>query len=97
MAATKRNAMRIEEARQKIRTTQLINRLQDHALGKVDMSSTQVKSVEVLLRKALPDLATVEMTGRDGGAIEVRDTSPVESARRIAFVLGKALRAQETA
>lgn len=95
MAATKRNAMRIEEARQKIRTTQLINRLQDHALGKVDMSSTQVKSVEVLLRKSLPDLATVELTGKDGGAIEVRDTSPVESARRIAFVLGAGLRAQE--
>lgn len=95
MAATKRNAMRIEEARQKIRTTQLINRLQDHALGKVDMSSTQVKSVEVLLRKSLPDLATVELTGKDGGPVEIADVSPIETARRLAFLLGKGLRAQE--
>ena len=63
MAATKRNAMLIEEAREKIRTTQLINRLQDHALNKVDMSPTQVRAVEVLLRKRIPDLAAVTLSG----------------------------------
>lgn len=70
MAATKRNAMLIEEAREKIRTTQLINRLQDHALGKVDMSPTQVRAVEVLLKKRVPDLATTTIQGdEDGGAV----------------------------
>lgn len=63
MAATKRNAMLIEEAREKIRTTQLINRLQDHALGKTKMESTQVRSVEILLRKSVPDLQAITIGG----------------------------------
>jgi hypothetical protein len=57
MAATKRNAMLIAEARQKIQTSQLINRLQDHALGKVEMSKSQVSATAILLRKTLPDLS----------------------------------------
>lgn len=71
MAATKRNAMLITEARHKIRTTQLINRLQNHGLGKVEMSPTQVRAVEILLKKSVPDLATVTHQGPDGGPIQV--------------------------
>lgn len=63
MAATKRNAMLIDEARQKIKTTQLINRLQNHALGSVEMSPTQVRATEVLLRKRVPDLSNVTLSG----------------------------------
>lgn len=63
MAATKRNAMLIAEAREKIRTTQLINRLQDHAFGEVEMSQTQIKAVEILLRKSVPDLSSVQHGG----------------------------------
>lgn len=61
MAATKRNAMLIEEARQKIKTTQLINRLQNHVLGKVKMEPTQIRAVEILLKKRLPDLQAIQM------------------------------------
>ena len=71
MAATKRNAMLIEEARQKIRTTQLINRLQDHALGEIEMSPTQVRSVEILLKKAVPDLQSVDLTAQGNIGINV--------------------------
>lgn len=63
MAATKRNAMLIDEAREKIKTTQLINRLQGHALGNVEMSPTQVKATEILLRKRVPDLSAVTLAG----------------------------------
>jgi len=71
MATTKRNSMLIEEAREKIKTTQLINRLQDHALGAVEMSSTQVRAVEVLLKKRVPDLSAVTLQGDDdGGAVK---------------------------
>lgn len=73
MAATRRNAMLIEEARSKIRTTQLLNRLSDHALGKIEMSPTQVKATEVLLRKILPDLTAVE--GKINGEITQRVVS----------------------
>jgi hypothetical protein len=69
MAKTKRNAMLIEEARSKIQTTQLINRLQNHALGKIDLSPTQVRSVEILLKKKIPDLQAVTLAGHDGEAL----------------------------
>ncbi len=72
MAKTKRNAMNIEEARSKIQTTQLINRLQDHGLGKIEMSPTQVRAVEVLLKKKIPDLSSVAIgQDEDLGPIKV--------------------------
>src|SRR6185312_9060979 len=82
MAATKRNAMLIDEARQKIRTTQLINRLQDHALGENEMSPTQVRAVEILLKKSVPDLATVTHQGdEDGGPIQHCIDVPLKETR----------------
>ena len=38
----------------------LLNRLTDHILGKVELSASQVRGIEVLLKKTLPDLSTVE-------------------------------------
>lgn len=72
MAATKRNAMNIAEAREKIRTTQLVKRLENHAFGEVEMSNTQVTAALGILKKALPDLANVAHTGEDGkGPVEL--------------------------
>jgi len=56
MAATKRNAMWIEQTRQKVQASQLINRLQNHVLGTIGLSATQVRAAEILLKKTLPDL-----------------------------------------
>lgn len=49
--------------RAKIKTSQLVNRLEDHALGDLELSSTQIKAIEVLIRKTLPDLSTTELLG----------------------------------
>jgi hypothetical protein len=49
--------------RSKIQTSQLVNRLTDHALGKIELSPTQVRSIEVLIKKTLPDLQSIEHTG----------------------------------
>jgi hypothetical protein len=49
--------------RAKIQTSQLINRLKDHVFGKVELSPTQVRAAEVLLRKSLPDLQNVTLSG----------------------------------
>jgi hypothetical protein len=82
MAATKRNAMLIAEARHKIRTTQLINRLQNHALGiGHEMSLSQIKATEILLRKSVPDLMRAEVTGKDGGPMEYRIDTPAKETR----------------
>jgi hypothetical protein len=47
--------------RKKIRATQLLNRLQNHALGIIDLQMTQIRAIEILLRKSIPDLAAAEI------------------------------------
>lgn len=51
-----------EVVRQKIRTSMLINRLQNHVLGRIEMSKTQLSAAGILLKKVLPDMVaqTVE-------------------------------------
>lgn len=51
------------DVRSKIQASQLINRLTDHVLGGLEMSPTQVRAAEVLLRKSIPDLSAVELDG----------------------------------
>lgn len=54
-----------EEIRTKIQTSQLINKLQNHALSDDDteISNSRMKAIEILLRKSLPDLTAVEISG----------------------------------
>ncbi len=52
-----------EVVRKRIQATQLINRLQAHAIGEVEMSATQIRAAEILLRKAIPDLSSTEFKG----------------------------------
>lgn len=65
MAARTRKIRHDENTRAKIQTSQLVNRLTDHALGKVEMSSTQVRAAEVLLSKTLPALTSAALTMSD--------------------------------
>lgn len=48
----------------KIQVSMLVNRLQDHAKGKVDLKPTQVEAIKVLLKKTAPDLSSVSV-GQD--------------------------------
>jgi hypothetical protein len=52
-----------DEVRARIQTSQLVNRLTDHALGDTELSATQIKAIEILLRKSIPDLSAVELSG----------------------------------
>ena len=56
--------------RVKIQNSNILNALIEHIEGKRDMSSTQVTAGLGLLKKALPDLSNVEITGADGEAIK---------------------------
>ena len=42
--------------RARIRTAMLINRLQNHVAGRLEMTRTQVQAAGLLLRKTLPDM-----------------------------------------
>lgn len=52
-----------EDVRAKIKTSQLINRLEKHAFGKLKLDNTQIKAIEVLVRKTLPDLSSITLAG----------------------------------
>jgi hypothetical protein len=60
-----------ERTRTKIKTSQLLNRLNDHVFSEAKVSNTQLKAIEILLRKTLPDLSAVTMSGSDGGPLQV--------------------------
>ena len=55
-----------DDVRRKIQSSQLINRLNDHAHGRVDLTTTQVKACEILLKKSIPDLSQVQGSGDEG-------------------------------
>ena len=47
--------------REKIRASQLINRLHKCAFGEIQLTMTQLRAIEILLRKCIPDLAAAEI------------------------------------
>ena len=61
-----------DDVRAKIQASQLINVLQNHALGiSEELSASRIKAIEVLLKKSVPDLSSIEMTGAGGGALSL--------------------------
>lgn len=63
-----------DDVRTKIQVSQLLNVLQNHALGDLEeLSPSRLKAIEILLRKTLPDLSQVEAehSGSDGGPIVI--------------------------
>jgi hypothetical protein len=59
------NPARAEEIRQKIKATLIINKLENHALGQEEMSATQITAALGLLKKCVPDLAAIELSGNE--------------------------------
>ena len=66
---------RNDEWRKKIQTSMLVNRLYDNALGKIELTQSQQKSIEILLRKLIPDLKAI-----DHGALSGHMTFVMQSA-----------------
>ena len=75
MAAPTLNRAHQKDIRDKIKTTQLVNRLQAFALGEkapnaaegedgeLQIDQARLKAIEILLRKSLPDLSAVTHDG----------------------------------
>lgn len=73
--AARKNKIRLTDAwREKIRIGVIIDRMMSHVEGGNDMSATQLKAAEILLRKVAPDLARTEVTGEDGSDLKVSVT-----------------------
>lgn len=63
-----------ESCREKIQTSQLINRLQESAMGEIELTNNQLASIKILLSKTLPDLSSTSHTGEDGGPMKMEVT-----------------------
>lgn len=73
MAAPKNNRGGEDQTRAKIRTTQLVNRLQRFALAEpdVEIDKDRLKAIEILLRKTLPDLSNVDAKVTATGKLQI--------------------------
>lgn len=60
-----------DEVRTKIQSSQLINRLQNHALDLLDkpMDATQISAALGLLKKSIPDLSATTIGNPDGSPL----------------------------
>jgi hypothetical protein len=57
-----------DDVRSKIQVSQLLNVLQKQALDDeaTEISATRMKAIELLLRKSLPDLSSIEIANKEG-------------------------------
>lgn len=78
MATRNRKQPLDAEWRSRIQTGVLLNRLNANAVGAEILTPGQIKSAEILLKKVLPDLKAIEVSGPDGG--------PVRHSVEIVFV-----------
>jgi|JI9StandDraft_1071089.scaffolds.fasta_scaffold79077_2 hypothetical protein len=74
------NLRQQEQTRAAIKTTQLIKRLQWFALNETDdqgapveLDASRLKAIEVLLRKSLPDLSAISISGDEKNPVFIRN------------------------
>lgn len=77
MAARTKKIRHSDEVRMKIKASQLINRLQKHVDGEVDLDASQVSSAKALLNKVLPDLKAVELNNGDENGFTINVTKTI--------------------
>jgi hypothetical protein len=76
MAARTRKTTLSDSWKDKIKVSMLMNRLVDHGDGKIDLTNTQVRAIEIVLSKLVPTLASTTS--------DVRITTFTEYLDRIA-------------
>jgi hypothetical protein len=59
--AAKKNRVYTETSRKKISASKLIGRLMEHIDGKISLEMSQVRAIDILLKKIIPDLTRMEM------------------------------------
>lgn len=57
------------EVRAKIQASVLIGLLESHAMGEIELSSSRIKAIELLLKKSIPDLQSIEHIGDEDSPI----------------------------
>lgn len=57
------NRMHSEQVRMKIQASVLIDRLQKHVTGDIEMTPSQITAAQVLLDRSVPKLSQIQHTG----------------------------------
>jgi hypothetical protein len=75
--AARINSTHLQKTRDKIQTSQLINRLQDNAMGLIEpeLSTGRIRSIEALINRTLPTLTATDLT-TGGEAMQVVINKP---------------------
>jgi len=71
MAESRRKLANDAAWRDNIKTAHVLKKLQNHVFGDVDMTSTQVKAAEILLKKTIPDVQQIQIDVSGGLTVEV--------------------------
>ena len=82
-----------EIVRQRIQTSQIVNRLTDHVNGAVELTATQVTAALGLLRKSLPDLTAISHSG----AVELKRPNELTDDELAAIATGSSSGVAEAA
>lgn len=72
MAARTKKIKLDDRWREKIGISQIINRLQNHLNGKIDLSPTQIQAATILLKKVAPDLTQSELNANIKGQMTIQ-------------------------
>lgn len=59
MAARKKKQL-ADKQKDSIRATQIMNRLEGHINGQIDLSPTQISAAKIVLGKIIPDLKSID-------------------------------------
>lgn len=82
--AARLNLAHTDAVREKIKTSQLVNRLQAFAFHEADpktgepvvIDAGRMKAIEILLRKSLPDLQAVDINANVSGGLTINISPP---------------------
>ena len=55
-STTRKGRHFVHRSRERIKAAKLLDRLQAHALGKIEMKSSQIRAAKILLDRVLPSL-----------------------------------------
>lgn len=65
-----------DDIRSKIQAGNLIDRLEKHIDGKIQLENSQLKAIEILLDRSIPKLSAVELSNKAGESFSVTLSNP---------------------
>ena len=85
-----------DEVRMKIRAMRMVDLLQQHIEGMRELSSSQIRACEILLRKVVPDLSTTTVNGQVNVRYVVHLPEPISREAWLAKYAGDYLNPPKT-